>query len=93
MGDAALARRFQTVFVAEPSVADTVSILRGLKENIIVGRIIPAGTGYLYHQRQLEAQKALEEVAHPKAVTAIDAEQALSEAFKVSYDEADSDQY
>jgi ATP-dependent Clp protease ATP-binding subunit ClpB len=30
--DAALARRFQTVFVAEPSVADTVSILRGLKE-------------------------------------------------------------
>jgi len=30
--DAALARRFQTVYVAEPSVADTVSILRGLKE-------------------------------------------------------------
>ncbi|MFZ9012836.1 MAG: ATP-dependent chaperone ClpB [Alphaproteobacteria bacterium] len=30
--DAALARRFQTVFVAEPSVDDTVSILRGLKE-------------------------------------------------------------
>ena len=30
--DAALARRFQPLFVAEPSVADTVSILRGLKE-------------------------------------------------------------
>jgi ATP-dependent Clp protease ATP-binding subunit ClpB len=30
--DAALERRFQTVFVAEPSVEDTVSILRGLKE-------------------------------------------------------------
>ncbi|NBX66222.1 MAG: ATP-dependent chaperone ClpB [Proteobacteria bacterium] len=30
--DAALARRFQPVFVSEPSVADTVSILRGLKE-------------------------------------------------------------
>ncbi|MFQ6016946.1 MAG: Clp protease N-terminal domain-containing protein, partial [Kiloniellaceae bacterium] len=30
--DAALARRFQSVFVAEPSVAETVSILRGLKE-------------------------------------------------------------
>jgi ATP-dependent Clp protease ATP-binding subunit ClpB len=30
--DAALARRFQTVFVSEPSVADTISILRGLKE-------------------------------------------------------------
>ncbi len=30
--DAALARRFQPVFVSEPSVEDTVSILRGLKE-------------------------------------------------------------
>jgi ATP-dependent Clp protease ATP-binding subunit ClpB len=30
--DAALARRFQPVFVEEPSVEDTVSILRGLKE-------------------------------------------------------------
>jgi ATP-dependent Clp protease ATP-binding subunit ClpB len=30
--DAALARRFQSVFVAQPSVEDTVSILRGLKE-------------------------------------------------------------
>ena len=30
--DAALARRFQSVFVAEPTVEDTISILRGLKE-------------------------------------------------------------
>ncbi|MFY8105787.1 MAG: ATP-dependent chaperone ClpB [Elstera sp.] len=30
--DAALARRFQPVFVSEPSVPDTISILRGLKE-------------------------------------------------------------
>ena len=30
--DAALARRFQPVFVSEPTVDDTVSILRGLKE-------------------------------------------------------------
>jgi ATP-dependent Clp protease ATP-binding subunit ClpB len=30
--DAALARRFQPVFVAEPSVEETISILRGLKE-------------------------------------------------------------
>ncbi|HXF54755.1 MAG TPA: ATP-dependent chaperone ClpB [Hyphomicrobiaceae bacterium] len=30
--DAALARRFQPVFITEPSVEDTVSILRGLKE-------------------------------------------------------------
>ena len=30
--DAALARRFQPVFVGEPSVADTISILRGIRE-------------------------------------------------------------
>jgi ATP-dependent Clp protease ATP-binding subunit ClpB len=30
--DAALARRFQSVFVSEPTVNDTISILRGLKE-------------------------------------------------------------
>ncbi|MCU7611833.1 ATP-dependent chaperone ClpB [Anaplasma capra] len=30
--DSALARRFQPVFVAEPTISDTISILRGLKE-------------------------------------------------------------
>src|SRR5437879_2270552 len=30
--DAALARRFQPVFVAEPTIEDTISILRGLKD-------------------------------------------------------------
>ncbi|CAL7962410.1 chaperone protein ClpB [Alphaproteobacteria bacterium] len=30
--DAALARRFQSVYIAEPTVSDTISILRGIKE-------------------------------------------------------------
>jgi ATP-dependent Clp protease ATP-binding subunit ClpB len=50
--DAALARRFQPVFVAEPTVADTISILRGLKEKyelhhgvrITDGAIVAAAT-------------------------------------------------
>ncbi len=50
--DAALARRFQPVFVAEPSVEDTISILRGLKEKyelhhgvrITDGAIVAAAT-------------------------------------------------
>src|SRR3984957_12536406 len=50
--DAALARRFQPVFVSEPSVVDTVSILRGLKEKyelhhgvrITDGAIVAAAT-------------------------------------------------
>jgi len=32
--DAALERRFQPVFVEQPSVEDTIAILRGLKENM-----------------------------------------------------------
>ncbi|MAP25128.1 MAG: ATP-dependent chaperone ClpB [Rickettsiales bacterium] len=50
--DAALARRFQPVFVPEPSVAETVSILRGIKEKydlhhgvrITDGAIVAAAT-------------------------------------------------
>lgn len=40
------------------SVEGKSDSLRGLKENIIVGRIIPAGTGYAYHTRR--RQKAAE---------------------------------
>jgi len=50
--DAALARRFQPVFVGEPTVGDTISILRGLKEKyelhhgvrITDGAIVAAAT-------------------------------------------------
>lgn len=50
--DAALARRFQPVFVTEPTVEDTISILRGLKEKyelhhgirITDGAIVAAAT-------------------------------------------------
>jgi len=50
--DAALARRFQPVYVSEPSVADTISILRGIKEKyelhhgvrITDGAIVAAAT-------------------------------------------------
>ena len=50
--DAALARRFQPVFVSEPSVEDTISILRGIKEKYAVhhgvgitdGAIVAAAT-------------------------------------------------
>ena len=33
--DGALARRFQTVYVDEPTVEDTISILRGLKVTLL----------------------------------------------------------
>ena len=40
-----------TRVLTEASVAGKVDDLRGLKENVIVGRLIPAGTGLPVHQR------------------------------------------
>ena len=37
-----------TKVLTEASVAGKIDKLRGLKENVIVGRLIPAGTGFLY---------------------------------------------
>lgn len=67
------------------SVSGKRDDLRGLKENIIVGRIIPAGTGFTYHaDRREQALKAAEPAPAKKEVTATEAEQALSEALKSS---------
>ncbi|ADV33936.1 DNA-directed RNA polymerase, beta' subunit [Candidatus Blochmanniella vafra str. BVAF] len=42
-----------TRVLTESSVAGKRDELRGLKENVIVGRLIPAGTGYSYHQERI----------------------------------------
>ncbi|WWO96325.1 MAG: DNA-directed RNA polymerase subunit beta' [Candidatus Dasytiphilus stammeri] len=42
-----------TRVLTESAVAGKKDELRGLKENVIVGRLIPAGTGYAYHQERL----------------------------------------
>jgi DNA-directed RNA polymerase subunit beta' len=41
-----------TRVLTEASVTGKKDVLRGLKENVIVGRLIPAGTGYAYHQER-----------------------------------------
>ena len=57
--------------------------LLGLKENVIVGRLIPAGTGLAYHKskdmKKLAEGMKVSSSATPK-VTASDVEQALAEA-------------
>ena len=67
--DAALARRFQPVFIDEPSVADTISILRGLKEKyelhhgvrITDGAIVAAATlGNRYITDRFMPDKAID---------------------------------
>ncbi|MBW3671841.1 MAG: DNA-directed RNA polymerase subunit beta', partial [Acidobacteria bacterium] len=47
-----------TRVLTEASIAGRVDYLRGLKENVIVGRLIPAGTGMpKYNQVQLEREE------------------------------------
>ena len=72
------------------SIAGKVDKLRGLKENVIVGRLIPAGTGYVYHQQRRQAIETQQEVS--ETVTAIEVEQALSEALKSTGDDAAADE-
>ena len=48
-----------TRVLTEASVCGKVDDLRGLKENVIVGRLIPAGTGLSYHIKR--RQRATEE--------------------------------
>ncbi|QJC29165.1 DNA-directed RNA polymerase subunit beta' [Enterobacteriaceae endosymbiont of Plateumaris rustica] len=46
-----------TRVLTEASVAGKSDTLRGLKENVIVGRLIPAGTGYSYHKNRIKKRK------------------------------------
>jgi DNA-directed RNA polymerase subunit beta' len=58
-----------TRVLTEAAVSGKKDDLRGLKENVIVGRLIPAGTGFAYHQ---ERQKQREEQTGPSAEQATD---------------------
>ena len=51
-----------TRVLTEAAIMGKRDELRGLKENVIVGRLIPAGTGLAYH-RSRKAQLASEELA------------------------------
>jgi DNA-directed RNA polymerase subunit beta' len=50
-----------TRVLTEAAVRGTTDHLRGLKENVIVGRLIPAGTGMAYHKsRKLQTEEETE---------------------------------
>lgn len=66
-----------TRVLTEAAVTGKRDYLRGLKENVIVGRLIPAGTGLSYHsERKQRREKGHEE----PTVSVSEVEQALSEA-------------
>ncbi|MDX1571641.1 MAG: DNA-directed RNA polymerase subunit beta', partial [Xanthomonadales bacterium] len=49
-----------TRVLTEAAVRGTADRLRGLKENVIVGRLIPAGTGLAYHEDRKRQRRGLE---------------------------------
>ncbi|WP_339058295.1 DNA-directed RNA polymerase subunit beta' [Candidatus Regiella endosymbiont of Tuberolachnus salignus] len=51
-----------TRVLTEAAVAGKRDELRGLKENVIVGRLIPAGTGYAHHQKRMRSRLVEESV-------------------------------
>ena len=50
-----------TRVLTEAAVRGTRDSLRGLKENVIVGRLIPAGTGLAYHNQRRRNASGLTE--------------------------------
>jgi len=69
-----------TRVLTEAAVTGKLDKLRGLKENVVVGRLIPAGTGLTYHS---ERRRRREEKAAPSdGVSAAEVEAALTQALK-----------
>ena len=63
--------------------------LRGLKENVIVGRLIPAGTGCAYHaERKRPKEEPTDVAAELRAVDEAAAEAAAEAVAEAATDEA-----
>lgn len=80
-----------TRVLTEAAVRGSHDGLNGLKENVIVGRLIPAGTGLAYHKerrrrRQVELGGGSDELME---MAAEDLEQALKQALNTSESEAE----
>ena len=70
--DAALARRFQPVFVPEPTVEDTISILRGLKERYEVHHGVRITDGAIVSAATLSNRYITDRFLPDKAIDLID---------------------
>ncbi len=70
--DAALERRFQPVYVAEPSVEDTIAILRGLKERYEVHHGVRITDGALVAAATLSNRYITDRFLPDKAVDLVD---------------------
>ena len=75
-----------TRVLTEAAVTGKRDFLRGLKENVVVGRLIPAGTGLAYHsdRKRKREQELAARLAKEQGATADEIEAALSEALSSS---------
>ncbi|MGK2888850.1 MAG: DNA-directed RNA polymerase subunit beta' [Candidatus Malihini olakiniferum] len=79
-----------TRVLTEAAVAGKRDELRGLKENVIVGRLIPAGTGYAYHQDRMRRRHA-GEVPAVAQVSADEASANLAELLNAGFGSSDDE--
>lgn len=70
--DKALERRFQPIFVGEPSVEDTIAILRGLKEKYEIYHGVKITDGALISAATLSARYITDRFLPDKAIDLID---------------------
>ncbi|SFU92178.1 DNA-directed RNA polymerase subunit beta' [Halomonas korlensis] len=56
-----------TRVLTEAAVTGKRDYLRGLKENVVVGRLIPAGTGLTHHAERRRRREDAERLLHPSA--------------------------
>ena len=70
--DAALARRFQAVFVGEPTVEDTISILRGIKDKYEVHHGVRITDGALVAAATLSNRYITDRFLPDKAIDLVD---------------------
>ena len=71
-----------TRVLTEAAVTGKRDHLRGLKENVVVGRLIPAGTGLAYHAERKRRKDEELSLSAEATVSAADIEAALTEALK-----------
>ncbi|RMA78458.1 DNA-directed RNA polymerase subunit beta' [Umboniibacter marinipuniceus] len=74
-----------TRVLTEAAVTGKSDSLRGLKENVVVGRLIPAGTGLAYHSERRRKRAVKVEDTGSLGVSADEVEAALTEALKGNF--------
>nr|WP_305891512.1 DNA-directed RNA polymerase subunit beta' [Methylomonas sp. SURF-1] len=75
-----------TRVLTDAAVRGISDSLNGLKENVIVGRLIPAGTGLAYHEQRRKRRSSdfasISDTSSP-ALEAVDVEEALKQALNI----------